>query len=335
MKQLSAIEKLDNVPIRLNVTEYCNLACRWCSKDGMWGIEKGSYLDESLLAGFLEMMKSLGFHNEVLVSGGEPTIHPRFQNLAYTIKESGLKARMNTNGIVMHPYYNDVFKELRISLHSVDPASWGAITQKGTKNFYKIIDHLTSGCYSNRGHSVLSVITPGINDTEHEIEELFTFCKEYGFGAILLQQVPYAHKDDYPLLLDDEFFKSRDIYLRPKATPLWRGSRKYNVNKLYDYEGLEVKVQTNPCYDNVCEQCYDWHFIQITPQWEVQSCMLDTMRFPIKSAIEMRDLEKLEHIIAETRKYNMEHTHLPKIFTRWFDIKPPLTHYKEDVMKRS
>ncbi len=315
------VQKLcSEVPLRLNLTGYCNLECFWCSRDGLWDVTKGSKLEAGLVPQFLRMMKQIGFQHEVLLSGGEPTLHPDFHYIANTIKDAALTSRITTNGTHLQPYFNDVFKEIRVSLHSTKAAIWQRITKKQESLFYQIIGNLTSGVYSFKGHSISTVVTPKINDTEDELRSLFSFCKQHGFGVRLLQLSPYGHEEDYPLPLDHLFFKSRNIDVELKISQLrWRNARKYNLNTFYDCDGLEINVQTNPCYDNVCNECNIWHFIQITPEWQLQPCMLDTRRIPLRRVIEEGDRKGLIEAIATSRDYSREHAKKKKRFSRWFD----------------
>lgn len=69
----------------------CNLACAWCDTkfDG--------YIEMNL-ASILRKVNSYGLGN-VLITGGEPTIHKGFEELVVSLKKEGYKVFLETNGL--------------------------------------------------------------------------------------------------------------------------------------------------------------------------------------------------------------------------------------------
>lgn len=69
----------------------CNLACSWCDTD---------YLKFSMmtLGEILGRLKNYTARN-VIITGGEPTIQPRLDELLDTLKAAGYKLYMETNGL--------------------------------------------------------------------------------------------------------------------------------------------------------------------------------------------------------------------------------------------
>ncbi|MBN1128471.1 MAG: anaerobic ribonucleoside-triphosphate reductase activating protein, partial [Chitinispirillaceae bacterium] len=75
----------------------CNLACPWCHNPG---IVRGSHgpVDCAEIATYLERRR--GIIEGVVLSGGEPTIHPGLPDLARELRGRGLKVKLDTNGLL-------------------------------------------------------------------------------------------------------------------------------------------------------------------------------------------------------------------------------------------
>lgn len=70
---------------------HCNLACDWCDT------EFSGYIEMDLKI-ILQRVKSYGLPN-VLITGGEPTVHQGFEELVVSLKQQGYKVFLETNGL--------------------------------------------------------------------------------------------------------------------------------------------------------------------------------------------------------------------------------------------
>lgn len=70
---------------------HCNLACDWCDTEFAGYIEMG-------LKSILQRVKSYGLDN-VLITGGEPTVHDGFDELVAGLKQQGYRVFLETNGL--------------------------------------------------------------------------------------------------------------------------------------------------------------------------------------------------------------------------------------------
>ncbi len=82
-----------------NITRRCNLKCLHCYSNS----DARHYPGELTLAECREVIRDLAsFHvPAVLLSGGEPTIHPHFFDIAETAAQAGLKLTLSTNGTLL------------------------------------------------------------------------------------------------------------------------------------------------------------------------------------------------------------------------------------------
>ena len=78
--------------LEVQITDRCNLACRHCYLGEAGARDMPPALFESLLAEF-EALQGL----RVLVSGGEPLVHPAFDRINECVRGSGLRAVLLTN----------------------------------------------------------------------------------------------------------------------------------------------------------------------------------------------------------------------------------------------
>lgn len=84
-----------------NITRTCNLRCVHCYSDSMAARYPGE-LDWDQMK---EVVADLSAYRipSLLLSGGEPTIHPRFLDLVALASDSGLKLTISTNGTLITP----------------------------------------------------------------------------------------------------------------------------------------------------------------------------------------------------------------------------------------
>lgn len=117
----------DDVRIKLNTV--CNWACKFCHQEGnpsannlIWS----NQLDETL-----DSLKDSLKINEVHLTGGEPTLHPKLQDFVSRLKLKKFKVRMTSNGTFDH-FLLEELKEaglsgLNISLLTLDPTVFASM----------------------------------------------------------------------------------------------------------------------------------------------------------------------------------------------------------------
>ncbi|HBT49877.1 MAG TPA: anaerobic ribonucleoside-triphosphate reductase activating protein [Caldanaerobacter subterraneus] len=76
----------------------CNFRCPWChNPELVYPKLFSTPLSDSEVERFISSL-SPKMYDGVVVSGGEPTVHPSLPNLLLLIKQKGLKVRLDTNG---------------------------------------------------------------------------------------------------------------------------------------------------------------------------------------------------------------------------------------------
>ena len=81
----------------IHVIKNCNSPCRACD---CWKTKEDSYHSAMKLRQLFIEMARYGA-TEVMISGGEPTLHPELRQILYDLQDIGLKCRLNTNGLTL------------------------------------------------------------------------------------------------------------------------------------------------------------------------------------------------------------------------------------------
>ena len=88
--------------IAVNLTERCNLNCEHCYMDA---VQKATARDDELSAGELAaLLADIGREAPgtiVVLTGGEPLMHPDVEEIVRAGKASGLRMVIGTNGVLL------------------------------------------------------------------------------------------------------------------------------------------------------------------------------------------------------------------------------------------
>jgi len=104
----------------LDIIEECNLHCAGCTSLDYLGYDRpGKVTISSMTVAMLEeLLLKIGRHvtkiEELSLVGGEPTLHPRFEDIIDTLRESGLVGKINvvTNGTNFTPEIIEILKKV-------------------------------------------------------------------------------------------------------------------------------------------------------------------------------------------------------------------------------
>ncbi|MGB9176205.1 MAG: radical SAM protein [Methanoregula sp.] len=174
----------DGVP-RLNafylyLSASCNLRCRHCWITPEFSGNKpmpGKTIDQRALHSAVTEAKTLGLSSAKL-TGGEPMLHPQFEEIVDMLTEEGISMNMETNGTLMTAEMARHLKEktnvsfISVSLDSPDPVEHD--TFRGVKGAFSRalqgLDHLVDAGYTNS--QVIMSIHRGNRDRMEELVRL-------------------------------------------------------------------------------------------------------------------------------------------------------------------
>lgn len=97
MKKLIKVDKKENTKcIDIELTDRCNYRCTYCRPTGWRG---GTNLEYDQLVNFLEkVMEDKNQQYNVVLSGGEPTVHPRIIDVLKYLHDRGIHVTLVSNG---------------------------------------------------------------------------------------------------------------------------------------------------------------------------------------------------------------------------------------------
>lgn len=138
---------LSNFPLRLSITDYCNLKCFFCSNEGMDLKQKNkNYMDIEFLERLIEILANAGL-KKVSITGGEPLLHPNVEYIIDFLKKFHFQELFfHTNGInltegLIKKLVKN-FTKVAISIHSVNFNTWQKITGGTRKQFNNLLFNL-------------------------------------------------------------------------------------------------------------------------------------------------------------------------------------------------
>ncbi|HEX2494731.1 MAG TPA: radical SAM protein [Steroidobacter sp.] len=123
---LQTDRRLRSVPlITLHLTERCNSRCVSCD---YWRHGREDMTTDSV-ARLLPSLRELGTR-AVLISGGEPLIHPQWAQISQLLREQGLQLWLVTSGLSLAKHAAravELFQSITVSLDGIDRRMYAAI----------------------------------------------------------------------------------------------------------------------------------------------------------------------------------------------------------------
>lgn len=224
--------------IEVNLTNYCNEACRWCISSyshvfnpSMSKTEKAQQIkhldqrsaisnhsgrrrgiDITYLQPFLEQAKVQGLHAVTWSGGGEPTTHPHFIEAVQSAGKLGLEQGLMTNGLYpvsCVPVVGQHMRWTRVSLDTLDADKYAY--QKFTKGFSQVM--------TNIGQLVKYPVKVGINMNlaDWNVDEVLTmahWCRDEGIDYFQIRPIlglPYETQYNAPYRKQPEIDWIQDI----------------------------------------------------------------------------------------------------------------------------
>lgn len=217
--------------LHIKVTDVCNARCDFC-------IEKNCSLKEkpnTLLTNVDKMLKEMqknGCLFSVSVTGGEPTLFPRFVELCEILRRYDIKfLTMNSNGAFIHKYIEQIdglFDFINISRHSI----YDDVNNRIFKTSVKTINELKE-LKNSLKHTKLRIQCV-IGNEVNTIDDLENFISTYDFADDLSFRRLMETNEEYGLdyIVDNDSYFSMLKY----AFDNW----KFKEQTIQDYYVYEI-----------------------------------------------------------------------------------------------
>ena len=179
--------------VRLSVTDRCDLRCSYCLPKGFKGFaEPDHWLRFDEIERVMAAFARLGV-GRIRLTGGEPLLRRDLPDLAGRLARlpgvNDLSLSTNATQLAKHAHalYAAGVRRLNISLDTLDPDRFAAITQGGR------LDKVLQGIAAAKaaGFAPIKINTVVMRDTnEADIDALVEFCAANGFTLRLIETMP-------------------------------------------------------------------------------------------------------------------------------------------------
>ena len=239
--------------LRLSVTDLCNLRCIYCMPED--GVEKRSHDDILSVEEINDIVRAAAACGitKVRVTGGEPLVRKGIVDICRRISEiPGIhELCMTTNGILLPKYAGELkeagVKRLNISLDSIDPETYRAITRTGTlENALAGVEAaLETGFDSVK---INAVLIGGVNSGE--IRSLLDLTRRYNINVRFIEVMPIGECADWA---ESRFLSTSHVL---KIAPELRDAGVDGVAKLYKLpDGIGTIGLISPISSHFCPTC--------------------------------------------------------------------------------
>lgn len=272
MTQKVVKDKFDRpiLSLRITLTNRCNVNCIYCHHDGMRSSKNEMTPDE--IYRICKVAKEIGVR-KIRLSGGEPLIRKDIVEIVSKIASLDFKdISMTSNGILLEKYAKDLkeagLDRVNVSLDTLNPKTYEFITKKDYLKKAKegILKSVEVGLYPVK---INMVIMKDIN--EHEIKEMFEFCKDNNMVLQLIELIESENCDDdkfsaeYHYKLDMVEDRLADIADDVREREFMQGRKKYYI------KGGEIEVVKPVDNSKFCANCTR---LRVTPDGKIKPCLL-------------------------------------------------------------
>lgn len=272
--------------LRLSVTELCNLRCRYCMpEEGLRKRAHGDMLTEEEMVTAVKAAASLGV-TKLRVTGGEPLVKRNILSICeHCGAVEGIRELcLTTNGTLLPPLAEPLraagVSRVNISLDTLDPAKYAAITRRGTlEDALAGIESALSAGF--RRVKLNAVLMGGFNDDE--IPALADLTRRWPVDVRFIELMPmYAGGFGPGAFLPAETVLAAlpELESRPADG---------GVARLFRLPGAQGDVGLiSPVSDHFCAACTR---LRLTADGRIKPCLHSCQEYSVKGMdfAEMRE----------------------------------------------
>jgi MoaA/NifB/PqqE/SkfB family radical SAM enzyme len=214
--------------LTLSVASICNAHCQFCNIPLRRRLHSWLELDGSVP----HLVDLVSYARIFLLTGGEPTIHPRFGQMLGRLKgilDPRAYANMITHGAQLYRYkaeLSEVNLNLTISLNAATAATHQSLMGLGEKAFDRIIESIRWATSQGRIVDLSMVV---VRQNLPEIPDFLRLADDLGIHAVYLRSLIPA---DYSLTFPDpEKFKAFPAWSHPEVGH-WQDRARDTIDKV-------------------------------------------------------------------------------------------------------
>lgn len=271
--------------VRVSVTDRCNLRCVYCMPHGMEWLPREEILSYEEMLRLLKVFVSLGV-TKVRLTGGEPLVRAGVPDLVRRISSMGeiQDLSLSTNGLLLADLAADLKRaglhRVNVSLDSLDPAKFRAITQGG--DIRKVMAGIDAALGAGLHPVKINVVaTRGVNDVE--AAEFARLTIDRGVVVRFIEIMPLG---DSAAFQEEKFVPAEEILDRIRAVgPLvpcgdvvGSGPARY-----YRFENAEGTIgMITPMSHTFCEQC---NRVRLTSVGHLRLCLFGDQEIDLRTPL--------------------------------------------------
>lgn len=302
---------LNNFPLRIAVTDYCNLKCFFCSNEGMDLSKKNiNHADIGQLKNLIEILSKKGLKN-ISITGGDPTVYPHIKSLLFFLKRfDNINIFFHTNAINLNrnliKLLSETCNKIAISVHSVNIQTWQKITRGSNDQFKKLLSNLTLLSESKKKPLIELKFVPikGYNYSSKEIKDFLDICNKLKFKFKFLNFEPiFPWHIQLAIPIKEVTKKLINLGCKPVANDKdFRGQLSYLPIKNFNYKNtFGVVIEIGCGQSTVCRDCYQSNEIFITPEVCIKPCHIDAFEINLSKFIKDKNIPKIYRSIVDSR----------------------------------
>jgi radical SAM protein with 4Fe4S-binding SPASM domain len=176
----------ESMPINsayVEITDYCNQKCIFCYNQSR--TENSMPLE--YFVNIVQTLKQKNIHN-VILSGGEPTIHPEFIDIVNYLGEQQINFGMATNGLALNDEKINLFKKydafIQVSIDTIDPDIYKEL--HGSDSMQQVVHNLEKLITNQVGTTAAIILT---ELTSPGLEESILSFKDMGVQTIHVSEI--------------------------------------------------------------------------------------------------------------------------------------------------
>jgi radical SAM protein with 4Fe4S-binding SPASM domain len=199
----------------VNLTEACNQACTYCHAEVD---APRPAMDPALLDKILDDARAMG-KPAVVLTGGEPLLHPRLDDVLDGCRRRALPCKIASNGSLLDDrmvrrLIDAEVRSIQVSLDTCDASHYASWRRSTARAHAQVIAGIERCCRSGGLHTVVSAVAT--RQSRPDLGALLDFCDERGVATFTLYHlVPYgrAQRSDGDWLSEREFIALCDELL--------------------------------------------------------------------------------------------------------------------------
>lgn len=271
--------------VRLSVTDRCDLRCRYCMAETMQFLPRSELLSLEELAMLSDVLIARGVRR-IRLTGGEPLVRRGIETLVETIGRRighGLdELTLTTNATQLAPMaqrlYDAGIRRINVSLDSLDPQRFRAITRRG--ELARVLEGIHAARRAGLAVKINMVALNGLNDDE--IESMVQWCGSQGHDLTLIETMPLGEvgEDRTDRYLPLDMVKRR---LEQRYTLIPSLHRTGGPARYHDIVETGGRIGfITPLTNNFCAGC---NRIRITATGTIFGCLGHDQRIELRDAM--------------------------------------------------